>query len=90
MVKSTFVSKAFCCFGAILMSLALSVQANAADPASSQIAQNADEITVTGVVLDTDGLSVIGASVVIEGTTTGAITDLDGNFTITALGVDSL
>lgn len=84
MVKSTFVSKAFCCFGAILMSLALSVQANAADPASSQIAQNADEITVTGVVLDTDGLSVIGASVVIEGTTTGAITDLDGNFTITA------
>ncbi|MBR0295979.1 MAG: TonB-dependent receptor [Paludibacteraceae bacterium] len=39
---------------------------------------------VTGLVLDETGEPVIGASILIEGTTTGTITDLDGNFTIDA------
>ena len=39
--------------------------------------------TVKGVVTSAeDGLPVIGASVVVQGTTMGAITDLDGNFNI--------
>ena len=37
---------------------------------------------VTGKVLDEQGEGVIGAGVVIQGTTTGTITDLDGNFTL--------
>lgn len=38
---------------------------------------------IKGVVLDANGESVIGASVVEKGTTNGIITDLDGNFQLT-------
>ncbi len=38
--------------------------------------------TITGTVIDDQGEPVIGASVVVEGTATGSITDLDGNFTL--------
>ncbi len=39
---------------------------------------------VTGTVVDDLGETIIGATVVIEGTTTGTITDFDGNYTIDA------
>ncbi len=45
---------------------------------------SANEMTITGTVLDTESEPVIGASVVIKGTKLGAATDLDGNFTIKA------
>lgn len=38
--------------------------------------------TCTGVVLDQNGESVIGASVVVKGTTNGTITGIDGDFTV--------
>jgi len=38
--------------------------------------------TATGVVKDALGETVIGASVVVKGTTNGTITDFDGNFSI--------
>ena len=38
--------------------------------------------TCTGVVLDQNGESVIGASVVVKGTTNGGITGIDGDFMI--------
>ena len=38
--------------------------------------------TATGVVKDAMGESVIGASVVVKGTTNGTITDFEGNFSI--------
>ena len=39
--------------------------------------------TITGTVLNaTDGEPIIGASVVVEGSTTGTITDTDGKFTL--------
>ena len=37
---------------------------------------------VTGLVTDKNEMPIIGASVVVEGTTIGAITDFDGNFTL--------
>lgn len=37
---------------------------------------------VTGMVVDDQGLPVVGANVVEKGTTNGAITDLNGNFTL--------
>lgn len=37
---------------------------------------------ITGTVVDEMGEPVIGASVMVKGTTTGGVTDLDGNFTI--------
>ena len=50
--------------------------------------RNDDSVTqqrtrkVTGVVLDTNGESIIGANVVVKGTNNGTITDLDGKFSI--------
>lgn len=45
----------------------------------------AQSLTVTGVVTSKDdGQPVIGASILVKGTTNGTITDFDGNYTITA------
>ena len=41
-------------------------------------------ITVKGLVKDTTGEAVIGANVLVKGTTNGTITDFDGNFTLEA------
>ncbi len=38
--------------------------------------------TVSGVITDTGGLGLIGANVVVEGTTDGTITDLDGSYSL--------
>lgn len=38
--------------------------------------------SVKGVVVDTTGEPVVGASVVVSGTTLGAMTDIDGKFTV--------
>jgi len=43
----------------------------------------AQEISVTGKVKDaTDGSSIPGATIVVKGTSTGTVTDVDGNYTI--------
>jgi TonB-linked SusC/RagA family outer membrane protein len=39
--------------------------------------------TITGTVKDSEGIPLIGASILAEGTTTGTVTDLDGQFTLT-------
>ena len=44
----------------------------------------AQQITVNGVVQDTQGEPIIGANILIKGTAIGTITDLDGNFQLTA------
>lgn len=49
---------------------------------SSQSTQQTKK--VTGKVVDATGEPVIGASVLVKGTTTGAVTDLDGNFSVEA------
>lgn len=41
-------------------------------------------VKITGTVKDTNGEPLIGATVSIPGTSTGAVTDLNGNFTVTA------
>ncbi len=43
----------------------------------------AQDIKVQGVVKDETGETVIGASVMQKGTTNGAVTDIDGNFSLT-------
>ena len=48
------------------------------------MAAQAQDRTVTGTVLDQDGLAVIGANVYVKGNPTkGTATDLDGNFELT-------
>lgn len=49
-----------------------------------------DSITVKGVITDDTGLPLLGASIVIKGTTTGKTADFDGNFTIKAKKGDIL
>lgn len=39
--------------------------------------------TITGKIIDSNGEAIIGASVVVKGTSNGTITDIDGNFTLT-------
>ena len=47
----------------------------------SAFAQNED-ITVSGTVVDNNGEPVIGASAIQKGTSNGAVTDLDGHFSV--------
>lgn len=47
-------------------------------------AQGSGTITVQGIVKDTQGEPVIGASIAVKGTTNGVITDVDGAYKITA------
>jgi iron complex outermembrane receptor protein len=45
----------------------------------------AQEVTITGTVFDeASGEPIIGVTVVVKGTTTGAVSDLDGKYSITA------
>ena len=37
---------------------------------------------VKGTVVDTDGVPLIGANVLVQGTTVGTITDFDGSFSL--------
>lgn len=43
--------------------------------------------SISGTVVDTGGEPIIGASVLVKGTTNGVITDLDGHFTLTQVPV---
>lgn len=43
-----------------------------------------ERIQVKGKIVDTGKEEIIGANVLIKGTTIGTITDFDGNFTLTA------
>ena len=45
--------------------------------------------SVSGTVLDNTGLSVIGASVLVKGTTNGTITDIDGKFMLSDVPEDA-
>ena len=47
-------------------------------------AQGSATGTISGNVKDSQGEGIIGASIVVKGTTTGTVTDFDGNFQINA------
>lgn len=46
------------------------------------VAINAQNLTVSGTVTDTDGEPMIGATVMVTGTQNGVATDLDGHYTL--------
>ena len=82
-------ASAFC-----LLLSAFSVNAAMATPAS---AGTVDEVMavqqgkkVTGVVVDGTGEPVIGANVVVKGTTNGTITDFDGNYSLEGVPADGV
>lgn len=43
---------------------------------------NQNDIRLTGTVIDEAGIPVIGANILVKGTTNGTITDMDGKFTL--------
>ena len=46
--------------------------------------------TVSGTIVDNEGITLIGVNVLEEGTFNGAITDLDGMYTLTVAGDESV
>ena len=82
-------ASAFC-----LLLSAFSVDAAMAVPAS---AGTVDEVMVvqqgkkvTGMVVDGAGEPVIGANVVVKGTTNGTITDFDGNYSLEGVSANDI
>lgn len=59
---------------------AADAQANGKDNVS--VHETLQSKTVTGVVVDAAGVPVIGANVIVKGTTVGTITDFDGNYSL--------
>ena len=80
--KCTFVQL---CFLAMAMLLCFPASGVRAAQASQQ------NLTVSGVVTSAaDQLPLIGVSVQVKGTTNGAITDLDGNYTVSVASGETL
>ena len=52
--------------------------------------QQQNKVTVTGVVKDKSGETLIGVAVIIKGTSTGVTTDVNGNYSISVLPSDIL
>lgn len=78
---------ALCVLGTGLMTM--SVMANGSKGMDTNIAVEADGITVKGNISDVSG-PLIGVSVIVVGTTNGTITDMDGNFTLECNAGDEL
>lgn len=57
---------------------------------SSQTASQANNKKIRGTITDVNGVPVIGANVVVKGTTNGVITDIDGKFSIDVSEGDQL
>ena len=58
--------------------------------ATTLFGQSGNEVTVTGKVIDDKGETIIGATILVKGTTTGVITDIDGNYSIKVPGASSV
>lgn len=56
----------------------------------SQNTQQKPVKNITGVIVDVKGEPVIGANVVVKGTTNGVITDIDGNYTLNDVPADAV
>lgn len=68
---------------AILLFLFLSVPLKGySNEALSSEGMQQNTVKVTGTVKDTNGEPIIGANVMVVGSATGVITDIDGNFTL--------
>ena len=84
-VKQVPVSKAV---GEMLKGIDLSFEVTSTQialfPQKSTPAQTGKATTIIGKVVDENGEPIIGANVLVAGTTTGVITDIDGNYKLEA------
>lgn len=61
-----------------------------ASPADLTVQQGGGRFTLTGQVLDENKAGIPGATVIVKGSTRGAITDTDGHFAISVAGSDAI
>lgn len=60
----------------------VAAEVKSASPHADAIESILQERSINGKVVDPSGEPIIGANVVVKGTTNGTITDIDGNFTL--------
>lgn len=77
---------------ALILLFIASVQLTAADSFSQKTDESVilQQTEVRGSVLDENGQPLPGASIIVSGTTTGAVTDQDGTFLIEVAGPDAI
>lgn len=81
--NTNFVKYASCGLLASMMLLSYPTNANAGGATRIDYAQSVNQVKMlTGTVVDEHGDPVIGASVLVKGTTNGSVTDLDGKYSI--------
>ena len=51
--------------------------------AEEEVVAIRDDITITGTVMDENGAPLPGATITVQGTTTGTVTDIDGKYSLT-------
>ncbi len=78
-----FALAGFLAFGSVTSAFA-GIDKNSGDVAMQS--QQANDISISGRVTDNDGEPVPGVNISIIGTTTGTITDMDGNYILNAPG----
>lgn len=83
--RTKYIQKIFClrniCWFLLASCTIPQIQAKSGDAIVSE--QQQSKIKVSGNIVDERGQPIIGASVIEEGTSNGAITDLDGKFSLT-------
>ncbi|HIX85382.1 MAG TPA: TonB-dependent receptor [Candidatus Parabacteroides intestinigallinarum] len=75
-------------FSAFSVNTAMAVPVSTEESGEVSVVQQGKK--VTGVVVDGAGIPVIGANVIVKGTTNGTITDFDGNFTLENVPADGV
>ena len=73
----------------IIMMLAGQIQLFATDKLS-EVAPMQQQITISGVIVDEQGETLPGVSIVVKGTLNGQASNVDGRFTITVPGANSV
>lgn len=71
-------------------SSAVSARNAAESKTAVSVSQQPSKKQVTGKVVDNNGEAIIGANIIESGTTNGAVTDIDGNFSISVANNASL
>ena len=59
------------------------------EPTGTDVAEFAD-ITVTGKVTDVNGITIPGVSILVKGTNTGTVTDVDGQYSVNAPDAEAI
>lgn len=90
--KRKLFSKLCCLAGFLVFSMPL---AHATTPSNMERSDfekiSQQSTTVTGVVLSSeDGLPLPGVSIIVKGTTTGTVTDFDGNYSLTVASSNAI